>query len=179
MTWCWTSASPSWKMAIAVPCSCSWPSAISICKSLLPIAKKTVLKGVMQEEVNKPLLFSFFLHSFWNILLDARYLVRNWYVLSYRVLMKVLLLVVWWNHDPKANWKSCLNTVADLILTACRGFVTHLAFGLKEFHHEFVCQRNALSKITGFWSKFLFGPSKSVASNWIDNWWIEIVKRST
>ena len=32
---CWTLASPSWKMAITVPCSCRWSSGVSICKSVL------------------------------------------------------------------------------------------------------------------------------------------------
>ena len=39
-------------------------------------------------------------------------------------------------HDPKANWQRCLNTVADLTLIALHEIVTHLSFVLEGLNHK-------------------------------------------
>ena len=62
-------------------------------------------------------------------------------------------------HDSKANWQTCVNTVADLTLTAWHGIVSNLVFGLEVLHHELGSQ--FLKELSGDSEvKFWFYPSK-------------------
>lgn len=151
-------------MAIAVPFSCHWPSGVSICKSMLSIAKKTFLKGVMEEGINTTMLSCTFSsqllqHLGWCTLpcctkLTCSYHIEHWSRFYFSLFDEA------WSHGQvtKVSQHSCWPD------NDCRhGIVTHLALGLEALHRELGCQRNTLFK--RFFCKFW----RSFAWNWIHN----------
>ena len=136
----------------------------SICKSMLSIAKKTFLKGVMEEGINTTMLSCTFSsqllqHLGWCTLpcctkLTCSYHIEHWSRFYFSLFDEA------WSHGQvtKVSQHSCWPD------NDCRhGIVTHLALGLEALHRELGCQRNTLFK--RFFCKFW----RSFAWNWIHN----------